>query len=120
MILHTYFADQKVKFSRLNTQLQRHEKGSTHYKELESQIRREYNATMNEEYRQKHRDFNQLHLKMCHIKQLVREYDDVHYKRQIAQSAGSSQSSNYHAHQDRTPNAGDRTDRNRAPSVTSR
>merc|ERR1719391_325586 len=93
MVLHTYFADQKAKFSRLNHQLQRHEKGSTHYKELESQITREYNATVNEEYRQKHHDFNQLHLKMCHIKQLVKAYDDVHLKR----APSSSQSStNYH------------------------
>ena len=73
--------------------------------ELESQIMKEYNAMNNEEFKQKHRDFKQLHLKMVHIKQLVQEYDNIHYRQRTA--AGS------HSH------GGDRTDRNRT-SVASR
>ena len=44
-----------------------------------------------EEYRQKQRDFKIHDLKMRHIKQLVQEYDDVHYR----SSASSSTSGRY-------------------------
>ena len=68
---------------------------------------KEYNAMNNEEFKQKHRDFKQLHLKMVHIKQLVQEYDNIHYRQRMGAAAGS------HSH------GGDRTDRNRT-SVASR
>ena len=75
---------------------------------------REYNAMNNEEFKQKDRDFNELHQKMAHIKGLVAEYDNVHYKKGAAPSStGDNRGSHSHHH------GGDRTDRNRM-SVASR
>ena len=70
------------------------------FQELEKRIMLEYRMN-GEEYRQKQRDFKIHDLKMRHIKQLVQEYDDVHYRSSASSSTSSSSGS-----------AGDRTDRN--------
>ena len=59
------------------------------------------------------RDFVQLHQKMNHIKQLVQDYDDVHYKRTAAAAAAAPNNTFNRNH-------GDRTEKNRMDFVTSR